>query len=143
MQLKHIMCYIWNFLQLILRVKIANEILENFTNRKSRQQNCENFRHFMPEDPESDMTPETSLQFEYGSTGAGQSDTVTNVANVGAVTKMAENEITNPESHSLPTTPPQKIERIDTNFNQSAMSDINQLTRKDFEKFWFHRTSSI
>ena len=87
----------------------------------------------MPEDPESDMTPETSLQFEYGSNGAGQSDTVTNVANVAAVTKMAENEITNQESHSLPTTPPQKIERIDTNFNQSAMSDINQLTRKDFK----------
>ena len=85
----------------------------------------------MPEDPESDMTPETSLQFEYGSNGAGQSDSVTNVTNVGAVTKMSENEI-NHESHSLPTTPPQKIERIDTNFNQSAMSDINQLTRKDF-----------
>ena len=84
----------------------------------------------MPEDPESDMTPETSLQFEYGSNGAGQSDT--NVTNVGAVTKMTENEITNHESHSLPTTPPQKIERIDTNFNQSAMSDINQLTRKNF-----------
>ena len=32
----------------------------------------------MPEDPESDMTPETSLQFEYGSNGAGQSDSVTN-----------------------------------------------------------------
>ena len=88
----------------------------------------------MPEDPETDMTPETSLQFEYGSNGAGQGDTVTNVANVGANTKMTENEITNPENHSLPTTPPQKIERIDTNFNQSAMSDINQLTRKDFEK---------
>ena len=87
----------------------------------------------MPEDPESDMTPETSLQFEYGSNGAGQSDSVTNVTNVGAVTKMTENEITNHESHSLPTTPPQKIERIDTNFNQSAMSDINQLTRKDFK----------
>ena len=40
MQLKHIMCYKWIFLQLILRVKIANKIFENFTNRKSRQQNC-------------------------------------------------------------------------------------------------------
>ena len=92
----------------------------------------------MPEDPESDMTPETSLQFDYGSNGAGQSDSVTNVTNVGtvgAVTKMSENEITNHESHSLPTTPPQKIERIDTNFNQSAMSDINQLTRKDFNNY--------
>ena len=49
----------------------------------------------MPEDPESDMTPETSLQFEYGSNGAGQSDSVTNVTNVGAVTKMSENEIAN------------------------------------------------